>query len=69
MERMKLKIPPFKRKGDPKTYLEWELKIKHLFSCYNYTQEQKVRMTSAKSSMRSFGGINIKRRGKEMKNQ
>ena len=38
MEGVKLKIPPFKeKKKDPGAYLEWELKIEHLFSCYNYT--------------------------------
>jgi len=41
MEGVKLKIPPFKGKGDLEAYLEWELKIEHLFSCYNYTEEQK----------------------------
>jgi len=39
MEGVKLKIPPFKGKWDPKAYLEWELKIESLFSCYNYTEE------------------------------
>jgi len=36
---VKLKIPPFKEKEDLKAYLGWELKIEHLFSCYNYTEE------------------------------
>ena len=39
MERVKLKIPPFKRKGNLEAYLEWELKIENLFSCYKYTKE------------------------------
>jgi len=50
MEGLKLKIPPFKGKGDSEEYLAWELKIEHLFSSYNHIKEQKVRMTTIESS-------------------
>jgi len=50
VEGVKLKILPFKGKGDPKAYLEWELKIEHLCSCYNYIEEQKVWMATTEFS-------------------
>ena len=39
---IKLNIPPFKGKNDSETYLEWEMKIEHVFSCNNYEEDQKV---------------------------
>ena len=33
IEEVKLNIPPFKGKSDPEAYLEWEIKIEHIFSC------------------------------------
>src|SRR5262249_6834984 len=33
---IKLKIPIFMGKSDPKAYLEWETKMKLIFDCHNY---------------------------------
>ena len=43
-------MPPFKENSDHEAYLEWELKIEHVFSYNNYNGEQKVRLVAAKFS-------------------
>ena len=32
---IKINIPPFQGKNDPKLYLEWEKKVEHVFDCHN----------------------------------
>jgi len=44
---VKLNVPPFKGRSDPNTYLDWEMKIEHVFSCNDYTEEQKVKLATA----------------------
>jgi len=44
IEGVKIQIPSFKGKSDPKAYLEWEMKIEQLFACYNYTKEKKLKV-------------------------
>ncbi|KAL5184744.1 hypothetical protein HKD37_17G048401 [Glycine soja] len=39
IEGVKLNVPPFKGKSDPDTYLDLEMKIEHVFSCNDYTEE------------------------------
>ena len=43
---IKLKIPSFQGRSDPETYLEWERKIEMIFQCYNYKDEQKVKLAA-----------------------
>jgi hypothetical protein len=31
---IKLKIPTFQEKNDPKTYLDWEKKVEFVFDCH-----------------------------------
>ena len=50
IEGIKLNVPPFKGKSDPEAYLEWELKIEHVFSCNTYNEEQKVKLAAAEFS-------------------
>ena len=50
IEGVKLSIPPFKGKSDPNAYLDQEMKIEHVFSCNDYTEEQKVKLAAAKFS-------------------
>ncbi|XP_027912219.1 uncharacterized protein LOC114171289 [Vigna unguiculata] len=50
IEGVRLNVPPFKGRSDPEAYLEWELKIEHVFSCNNYSEEQKVRLTATEFS-------------------
>ena len=39
IEGVKLNVPPFKGRSDPDAYLDWEMKIEHIFSCNDYTEE------------------------------
>ena len=39
IERVKVNVPHFKGRSDPDAYLDWEMKIEHVFSCNNYTEE------------------------------
>ena len=39
IEGVKFKVPPFKGRSDPDAYLDWEMKIEHVFSCNDYTEE------------------------------
>jgi hypothetical protein len=41
--RIKMKIPSFQEKNNPKVYLEWEKKMKLIFDCHNYLQGKKVK--------------------------
>ena len=50
LKGVKLNIPPFKGRSDPDAYLEWELKIEHIFSCHNYDDATKVKITAAEFS-------------------
>ncbi|KAJ4710348.1 Mutant gag-pol polyprotein [Melia azedarach] len=34
------------RKKDPKLYLKWERKVKHIFDCHNYSEEKKVKLAA-----------------------
>jgi len=50
IEGVKLNVPPFKGRSDPDAYLDWEMKIEHVFSCNDYTKEQKVKLAAAEFS-------------------
>jgi hypothetical protein len=41
---IKLKIPAFKGKYDPKAYLDWEKKVEMLFDSHRYSKEKKVKL-------------------------
>ena len=43
---IKMKVPTFQGKNDPKLYLEWERKIEHIFDCHNYSKEKKVKLAA-----------------------
>jgi hypothetical protein len=43
-ESIKIKIPSFQGRNDPKLYLEWEKKIELTFACYNYSEEKKMKL-------------------------
>ncbi|XP_044465446.1 uncharacterized protein LOC123195704 [Mangifera indica] len=43
---IKMKIPAFHGKNDPKAYLEWEKKVERVFECHNYTEEKKVKLAA-----------------------
>ena len=36
IEGVKHNVPPFKGRSDQNTYLDWEMKIEHVFSCNDY---------------------------------
>ena len=35
IEGVKLNVPPFKGRSDLDAYLDWEMKIQHVFSCHD----------------------------------
>ena len=35
---IKMKVPSFQGKNDPKAYLEWEKKMELVFDCHNYSK-------------------------------
>jgi len=39
IEGVKLNVPPFKGRSDLDAYLDWEMKIEHVFSYSDYTEE------------------------------
>ncbi|RVW67724.1 hypothetical protein CK203_063283 [Vitis vinifera] len=41
---IKMKIPSFQGKNDPKVYLEWEKKVEFIFECHNYSEEKIVKL-------------------------
>jgi hypothetical protein len=41
---IKLKIPAFKGKSDPKAYLKWERKEEMIFDIHRYSKEKKVKL-------------------------
>lgn len=42
---IKMKMPHFQGRNDPKLYLEWEKKMEHIFEWHNYTNDIKVKLT------------------------
>ena len=44
LRNIKMKIPSFQGKNDPKVYLEWEKKVEFIFECHNYFEEKKVKI-------------------------
>ena len=47
---VKLNAPPFKGRSDPDAYLDWEMKIQHVFSYNDYIEEQKVKFAAVEFS-------------------
>ena len=41
---IKLKIPHFQGKSDPKAYLQWEKKVELIFDCHQFSEEKKVKL-------------------------
>jgi len=50
IDGVKLNVPPFKGRSDPDVYLDWEMKVEHVFSCNDYTEEQKVKLAATEFS-------------------
>eukprot|EP00256_Glycine_max_P065426 XP_025980021.1 uncharacterized protein LOC112998183 [Glycine max] len=50
VDGVKLNVPPFKGRSDPDAYLDWEMKTELIFSCNDYTDEQKVKLAAAEFS-------------------
>ena len=44
MGNIKIKIPSFQGKNDPKAYLEWERKVELVFYCHNYSENKKAKL-------------------------
>ena len=41
-----VKLPNFSGSNDPSLYLDWEVKVEHLFNVYKVAEDQKVRLAS-----------------------
>ena len=41
---IKMKIPSFQGKNDPKAYLKWERKVELVFDCHHYYENKKVKL-------------------------
>ena len=50
IKRVKLNVLPFKGRSDLDAYLDWKMKIEHVFSCNDYTEEQKVKLAATEFS-------------------
>ncbi|XP_027357450.1 uncharacterized protein LOC113866850 [Abrus precatorius] len=50
IDGVKISIPPFKGRSDPEAYLEWEIKIEHIFTCNTYEEAQKVKLAAMEFS-------------------
>ena len=46
ISNIKVAIPSFQGRSDPDAYMAWELKVEHVFECYNYSEQKKVRLTA-----------------------
>ncbi|KAL0462366.1 UNVERIFIED_CONTAM: Transposon Ty3-G Gag-Pol polyprotein [Sesamum latifolium] len=43
---VKVNIPSIKGKSDPEAYLEWEMHVEQMFSCHNYSENKKLKLTA-----------------------
>ncbi|KAJ4708852.1 Mutant gag-pol polyprotein [Melia azedarach] len=43
---IKMKVPTFQGKNDPKLYLEWERKVEHIFDYHNCSEKKKVKLAA-----------------------
>ncbi|KAJ4708851.1 Mutant gag-pol polyprotein [Melia azedarach] len=43
---IKMKVPTFQGKNDPKLYLEWERKVEHVFDYHNCSEKKKVKLAA-----------------------
>ncbi|KAL4318276.1 hypothetical protein GQ457_18G000280 [Hibiscus cannabinus] len=46
ISNIKVAIPSFQGRSDPDAYLTWESKVEHVFECYNYSEQKKVRLAA-----------------------
>ncbi|CAL0303552.1 unnamed protein product [Lupinus luteus] len=46
LEGVKIKVPTFIGKNDPKAYFEWELKMEQVFECSFYDESKKVKVAA-----------------------
>ncbi|XP_052477141.1 uncharacterized protein LOC128032567 [Gossypium raimondii] len=46
ISNIKVAIPSFQGCSNPDAYLTWESKVEHVFECYNYSEQKKVRLAA-----------------------
>ncbi|KAJ9556733.1 hypothetical protein OSB04_011347 [Centaurea solstitialis] len=44
LSSIKMKVPSFQGKSDPKAYLDWETKMEFIFACHEYSNRKKVKL-------------------------
>ncbi|XP_020582538.1 uncharacterized protein LOC110026087 [Phalaenopsis equestris] len=47
---IKMRIPSFQGKNNPKAYLQWEKKMELVFDCHNYSKIKKVKLAAIEFS-------------------
>ncbi|KAL4364294.1 hypothetical protein GQ457_04G020430 [Hibiscus cannabinus] len=50
LNSIRMAIPPFQGKTDPKAYLEWEKKVELVFECHKYSEKKKVKLVAIEFS-------------------
>jgi hypothetical protein len=48
--RVKISIPPFSFSGTPEDYLEWEMRMNHIFAAHQFTEEKKLQLAAMEFS-------------------
>ncbi|KAL4309129.1 hypothetical protein GQ457_01G020330 [Hibiscus cannabinus] len=46
LTNIKVAIPSFQGRTDPDACLAWKSKVEHVFECYNYSEQKKVRLAA-----------------------
>jgi hypothetical protein len=47
---VKISIPPFSGAGSHEDYLEWEMRVNHIFAAHHYTEEKKIQLAAIEFS-------------------
>jgi hypothetical protein len=48
--KLKFKIPPFDGKYDPDDYISWELAVEQKFTCFEFSENARVRAATSEFS-------------------
>ena len=48
--RVKISVPPFSGAGSPEDYLEWEMRMNHIFAAHHYTEDKKLQLAAMEFS-------------------
>ncbi|XP_016679235.1 uncharacterized protein [Gossypium hirsutum] len=66
ISNIKVAIPSFQGRSDPDACLTWESKLEHVFECYNYSEQKKVRLAAMEFVDYALGNRSVEDSFKEM---